>query len=351
MDRDQALQFVTQKREEAKQWWLTKYLASGLSADKQKGDMWVIREWGKQIGAAVAWFTQWVSDVWQNTVGQIGRLWEKTGWAIARWLWIDESKIKAQEDLQTKERQEWFMTDVLGKDLAQSDAATYGRIAGKTAATTALAAWATAVGWGLIWAALTPATTVLWGVAQWALAWAGGGALWAQATTLGAEWRFATAKETAIWAALWWIGWWISGGMTVRNANKVQGLFAEKGTAKNFEKAAREWRVKFTEWLLKTKWEITPTERLSNGAKILSNKIKWISNKDPQKVLLEAEKIGKDMSTNLGSKLNKIKIGTMTKFKAGLRWEIDEVNKILLPIKLGRKLKNKVEIKEQLKLF
>lgn len=32
------------------------------------------------------------------------------------------------------------MTDVLGKDLAQSDAATYGRTAGKAAATTALAA-------------------------------------------------------------------------------------------------------------------------------------------------------------------------------------------------------------------
>lgn len=346
MDRDQALQFVTQKRAEAKQWWLTKYIASWLDKDKQVWDRTVITEWWKQLGAAAAWFTQWVSDVGQNTVGQIGRLWEKTGAVIARWLGIDESKIQAQKDLQTKERQEWFMTDVLGKDLAQSDAATYGRIAGKTAATTALAAWATAVGWWLVWAALWPATTVLWGVAQWTLAGWVGGAAWAQASTLGAEWRFATAKETAIWAALWWIGWWISGGMTVRNANKVQWLFAEKGTVKNFEKAAREWRVKFTEWLLKTKWEITPTERLSNGAKILSNKIKWISNKDPQKVLLEAEKIGKDMSTNLGSKLNKIKIGTMTKFKAGLRWEIDEVKKISdwtnSEIKAINVLKNKI---------
>lgn len=325
MDKAQALEFINQKRAEEKQGGLTKYLASGLDKDKQVWDRTVITEWWKQIGAAATWFTQWVSDVGQNTVGQLGRLWEKTGAVIARWLWIDESKIKAQEELQTKERQEWFMTDVLGKDLAQSKAATYGRMAGKTAATTALAAGATAVGGWLVWAALTPATTVLWGVAQWALAGSVGGAAWSQATALGAEWRFATAKETALWAALWWIGWWISGGMTVRNANKVQGLFAEKGTVKNFEKAAREWRVKFTEWLLKTKWEITPTERLSNGAKILSNKIKWISNKDPQKVLLEAEKIGKDMSTNLGSKLNKIKIGTMTKFKAQLWNQIDEV--------------------------
>lgn len=37
--------------------------------------------------------------------------------------------------------------------------------------------------------------------------------------------------------------------------------------------------------------------------------------------------------------------------KVDRNYYIDEVNKILLPIKLGRKLKNKVEIKEQLKLF
>jgi len=346
MDKAQALEFINQKRAEEKQGGLTKYLASGLDKDKQVWDRTVITEWWKQIGAAATWFTQWVSDVGQNTVGQLGRLWEKTGAVIARWLWIDESKIKAQEELQTKERQEWFMTDVLGKDLAQSNAATYGRTAGKTAATTALAAGASAVGGWLVWAALTPATTVLWGVAQWALAGSVGGAAWAQATTLGAEWRFATAKETAIWALLGWIGWSISGGMAVRNANKVQGLFAEKGTAGNFEKAAREWRVKFNNWLLKKSWEITPTERVANGAKILNNKIKGIANKDPQQVLLEAEKIGKDMSTNLGSKLNKIKIGTMTKFKAGLRWEIDEVKKISdwtnSEVKAINVLKNKI---------
>jgi hypothetical protein len=51
-------------------------------------------------------------------------------------------------------------------------------MAGKTAATTALAAGATAVGGWLVWAALTPATTVLWGVAQWALAGSVGGAAW-----------------------------------------------------------------------------------------------------------------------------------------------------------------------------
>lgn len=328
MDRDQALEFVNQKRSEAKQSGLTKYIASWLSKDKQVWDMGVINKWWQQLGAAAAWFAQWVSDVWQNIVGVTGRLWEKAGAAIARWLWVDETKIQAEQELQKKERGEWFMTDVLGKDLAQSKAATIGRTVGKTAATTALAAGATAVWWWLVTAALTPATTVLWGVAQWALAGTVWWAAWAQATTLGAEWRFATGKETAIWAILWGIGGWIGGGMQVSKANRVQSLFAEKGTAKNIEKAAREWRVKFTEWLLKTKWEITPTERLSNGAKILSNKIKWIWSKDPQKVLIEAEKIGKDMSTKLGWQLDKIKIGTMSKFKAWLRGEIDEVKAI-----------------------
>lgn len=73
------------------------------------------------------------------------------------------------------------------------------------------------------------------------------------------------------------------------------------------------------------KGEITPTERVANGAKIISQKIKGISAKDPQKVVTAADNLGRKMATELGDDLSQIKIGTMTKFKAQLGKQIDEV--------------------------
>lgn len=64
---------------------------------------------------------------------------------------------------------------------------------------------------------------------------------------------------------------------------------------------------------------------MANGIKVLTQKIKGISNKDPQKIITDASNIGRKMATNLADDLQKIKVGTMTKFKAGLSNQIDEV--------------------------
>ena len=278
----------------------------------------------QKIWAAAAWFSQWISDVWQNTVWQLGRLWEKWWEVIARGLWFDESKIQQVVQDNTRRREQGILPMFLW-DMATSKQATVGRTAGKIAGSTALAIWAGAVGWWAITSALWPASTILWWIAKGALAGAGWWALSTQAATIGWEGRFATAKETAVGAALGWVVGWIAWGRAVSQANKVQNLFSEKWTAKQLEQAAREGRVKFTSWVLKSRWEITPTERVANGIKVLTQKIKWISSKDPQKIINEAGNIGKKMATDLADDLKNIKVGTMTRFKAGLTNQIDEV--------------------------
>ncbi len=301
MDKNEALAFIQQKRQQPP-----------------------ARTTGQKIWAAAAWFSQWIADVWQNTVWQLGRLWEKWWEVIARGLWFDESKIQQVVQDNTRRREQGILPMFLW-DMATSKQATVGRTAGKIAGSTALAIWAGAVGWWAITSALWPASTILWWIGKGALAWAGWGALSTQAATIGWEGRFATAKETAIGAALGWVVGWIAWGRAVSQANKVQGLFSEKWTAKQLEQAAREGRVKFTSWVLKSRWEITPTERVANGIKVLTQKIKWISSKDPQKIINEAGNIGKKMATDLADDLKNIKVGTMTRFKAGLTNQIDEV--------------------------
>ena len=226
----------------------------------------------QKIWAAAVWFSQWFSDVGQNTVWQVGRLWERAGAAIARWLGFDENKIQLVQQQNVQRREQGILPAVLWS-MATSPQATIGRTVGKIAGAGALSVWAGAVwGWAIT-SALWPTSTILWWIGKGALAWAGWGALSTQAATIGWEGRLATAKETALWAALWWAVWWALWGRTVSQANKVQKLFAEKGTANQIEQASREGRVKFTSWLLKERGEITPTERLANGVKVLSNKI------------------------------------------------------------------------------
>jgi len=243
-------------------------------------------------------------------------------WALDL-VWADKAREKVQgfqEFVKGEEeaslRRQWF--DPSSKAFAAGE--TTSNIAISTVPTLPL--W-----WAWFGATKSIANPVLRGLAGSLVGWT----QWFVTTniaTAGSEWRKATATENIIgwwvWALLWWIGWYRSG-----KADKaMEKLFSEKGTSPNFIKAAESGRAKFTNWLLSKKAEITPTERVANGAKIISQKIKGISANDPQKVIIEAGKYGKKMATELADDLWKIKIGTMTKFKAQLWNQIDEVAKL-----------------------
>lgn len=301
MDKNEALAYIQSKRQQPVQEQAT-----------QQSTFW---QKIRQAVAPAVWALQWFSDVWQNIIG-------KPIEAAARgtlWLFgVDTSKL---QQWVTK----WNILPTVLWDQSSSIGAKVGRLWWQFAGTAALTA---PVGWIIgAWVkwALWPAWTVAWWLARWALSWWATGAAGTQIGSLGTRGKAATAKETAVWAALWWVIWWALWGRAVSQSNKVQNLFAEKWTAKKLEQAAREGRVKFTSWALKQRWEITPTERVANWVKVLSDKIKNISSKDPQKIINEANNIGRKMAADLSDDLKNIKVGTMTRFKAGLTNQIDEV--------------------------
>jgi len=290
-----------------------------------------LKESAQQTFRAPVWALQWVSDVWQRTVGRL--IWE---WAklFAQgterlWHWIAE-KISGREipyrDMawQMWDRPTyWDITKPILWEQADTGMTKFGRWVWQVAWTAALsaplfgvwAAWSTAL--------FGQAATKLWWLwiwaAWWILPWMATTQLWSLATRD----KPASVWETLIWWWLWAIGGWIWWYRDVSKTQKLTKLLTEKWTSKNIEQAAEQGRIKFIKWIRKWRWEITPTERTANATQIIKKEIgKW---KDPQDLVNKMDKLGKSKYETLSSELKQMKVWTMTKDKSNITNKIKEL--------------------------
>lgn len=297
-------------------------LAADLYWDLQKP--WVTQEKIQQaypeIYGAVNkkwWVLNYLMGMGKQSVSTFGT--NLVSWALDL-VWADKAREKVQGfqqfvkwEEEASLRRQWY--DPNSKSFK----------AGETTSNIALSTAPTLITW---WAGLWAVKSISNPILRWAAGAAVWWAQWLASTNLaiaGSEWRKATATENIIWWWLWAVIWWVSWYRSAVRERALWELFDEKAVSSNIKKAASEWRIKFTEWVTSRKWSITPTERVSNGIKIVKEKIKWVSSKDPQKVLMEIKKYGAWLADDLSDDLSKIKVGTMTKFKAALKNQIDEV--------------------------
>jgi hypothetical protein len=268
----------------------------------------------RQFVAPIVWWLQWLSDVWQRTVGrpidfaarQVA--WRITGTTPARW-----------------ELTRWDITvPVLWEELAGWMWTRIGRWVGQFAGSAAL----TAPLWWIAWAGIN---MWLW---QWvslltrmwitALKWAATGWIWTQSISLATRDRPATLWETAIWAWVWWLIGWVGWWIWFAKESKLTSMLTEAQTSRTLKNAAGQWRLKFTQpWLFsKWWWQITPTERAANAIEIVKKEIPSPAVKDPQKLIEQMDALWRQEYAKLSNQLKDIKIGSMTQQKASLKKEV-----------------------------
>lgn len=134
--------------------------------------------------------------------------------------------------------------------------------------------------------------------------------------------RAATAKETLTGVALGGAIGGIGGLRTLNKSKNLIKMLTEKTLPKNVSEASNQGRIKFTNGLLKSKGEITPTERVANAVDVIKSKVKIGSIKNPQKLVDKIDDIGRGMYKDLSSKLKQINVGTMTKNKSVIKKQI-----------------------------
>lgn len=284
----------------------------------------------KKVKTAIKSFWQWVSDVWQRTVGRVFGAWiDRVEWKLDklyensewfqnfvnkawRWIqnltWLSDEQIQAFQQSEAIRKEQWIPStywSILTDEEASSRIWTVGRKSWQIAWATALTApmWWIAGAWAkALWVAAESSLV-------WWLAWTAFGAgEWALAADIYARWledRKAT-KQEAIW---WAIAGWILGGIwgyrstaKVLNENKqLAGLVQDTSKAWK-ERAIAEWRTTTKKWLFGTTQEQQLSQQEKDAIKIIKDQKLWKS-KNPQtlynNVKKEIAKTAWDMSDDM----------------------------------------------------
>lgn len=271
------------------------------------------KDWStwKKVKTAVKSFWQWVSDVWQRTVGRVFGAWiDRVEWKLDNlyennewfqnfvnkaWTWLKNSLWLTDEQVQAFQQSEAVRKEqgipstywsILTDEEASSRIWTVGRKSWQIAWTTALsmAAWWVAGGWAkALWTAAW--SKVVWGLA-WATLWAWE---WALSADLYARWledRAATKQERTIWAVAGWVLGWIWGYRATAkalNENKQLAWLVQDTSKAWKERAIAEWRTTTKKWLFSTTQEQQLSQQEKDAIKIIKDQKLW-NWKDPQKL-------------------------------------------------------------------
>ena len=266
----------------------------------------------KKARVATKAFWQWVSDVWQRTVGRavwygtdkmeskLDQRYENSEWfknAVDRvsWklkkglnaIWVTDADIQEFQKSEAIRKEQGIPStywSILSDEEASSRIWTVGRKSWQIAWTTALsmAAWWVAGGWAkALWTAAW--SKVIWWLA-WTALWAGE---WALSADIFARWledRAATKQERTIWAVAGWVLggiWGYRATAKALNENKqLAGLVQDTSKAWK-ERAIAEWRTTTKKWLFSTTQEQQLSQQEKDAIKIIKNQKLW-NWKNPQ---------------------------------------------------------------------
>lgn len=325
----------------------------------------------KKARVATKAFWQWVSDVWQRTVGRA--VWygtdkmeskldqryennekfrngvDRVAWKLKKGLnaiWVTDADIQEFQKSEAIRKEQGIPStywSILTDEEASSRIWTVGRKSWQIAWTTALsmAAWWVAGGWAkALWTAAW--SKVVWWLAGTAL----GAGEWVLSADLYARWledRAATKNERITWAALWWIfggvSWyrqtakalnaklgkyWVDETSKLTRSEKKIASMIQDTSNKGKTQAIRQWRTTAKWWL----WNKTQVQELSqsekNAAKFI-NKNKLASS-DPQKMYNNINKSISDTAKSMSDDMKKIKIDNSIKDE--IKNYIDDIKKI-----------------------
>lgn len=289
----------------------------------------------KKVKTAIKSFWQWVSDVWQRTVGRVFGAWiDRVEWKLDNlyennewfqnfvnkawtWLknslWLTDEQVQAFQQSEALRKEQWIPStywNILTDEEASSRIWTAWRKFWQFAWSTALsmAAWWIASGWAkAIW-------TSLWSKAIW---WLAGTILWvwewALTSDIYARWmsdRRATKWEAIWWAIAWWILWWISWyrqtAKALANNKKLENLVQDH-SSKAKDLAAAEWRIVEKKWVLQTETVQELSQKEKDALKII--KKEWLYNpKAPWKLSTNIQKSISKTATEMSDDMKNIKV-------------------------------------------
>lgn len=325
----------------------------------------------KKARVATKAFWQWVSDVWQRTVGRavwygtdkmeskLDQRYENSEWfknAVDRvsWklkkglnaIWVTDADIQEFQKSEAIRKEQGIPStywSILSDEEASSRIWTVWRKSWQIAWTTALsmAAWWVAGGWArAIWTAAW--SKALWWLA-WVVLWAWEWALSTDIYTRAVEDRRATWKEALGWAVVWWVlggiwgyratakalnaklgKYWVDETSKLTRSEKKIASMIQDTSNKGKTQAIRQWRTTAKWWL----WNKTQVQELSqsekNAAKFINKNN--LASSDPQKMYNNINKSISDTAKSMSDDMKKIKIDNS--IKDDIKNYIDDIKKI-----------------------
>ena len=297
----------------------------------------------KKVKTAVKSFWQWVSDVWQRTVGRA--VWygtdkmeskldqryennekfrngvDRVAWKLKKGLnaiWVTDADIQEFQKSEAIRKEQGIPStywSILSDEEASSRVWTVGRKSWQIAWTTALsmAAWWVAWGWAkALW-------TAAWSRVVW---WLAGATLWAWEWALSADlyarWledRAATKQERTIWAVAGWVLGWIWGYRATAkalNENKqIAGLVQDTSKAWK-ERAIAEWRTTTKKWLFSTTQEQQLSKQEKEAIDIINKQKLW-NSKNPQTLYNNVKKEIAKTAWEMSDDMKNIKVKDWSK--------------------------------------
>lgn len=320
------------------EWYSEKEAKKAIQQAIQKDwDTW------KKVKTAVKSFWQWVSDVWQRTVGRA--VWygtdkmeskldqryennekfrngvDRVAWKLKKGLnaiWVTDADIQEFQKSEAIRKEQGIPStywSILSDEEASSRVWTVWRKSWQIAWTTALsmAAWWVAWGWAkALW-------TAAWSRVVW---WLAGATLWAWEWALSADlyarWledRAATKQERTIWAVAGWVLGWIWGYRATAkalNENKqIAGLVQDTSKAWK-ERAIAEWRTTTKKWLFSTTQEQQLSKQEKEAIDIINKQKLW-NSKNPQTLYNNVKKEIAKTAWEMSDDMKNIKVKDWSK--------------------------------------
>ena len=297
----------------------------------------------KKARVATKAFWQWVSDVWQRTVGRA--VWygtdkmeskldqryennekfrngvDRVAWKLKKGLnaiWVTDADIQEFQKSEAIRKEQGIPStywSILSDEEASSRVWTVGRKSWQIAWTTALsmAAWWVAWWWAkALWTAAW--SRVVWWLA-WTVLWAWE---WALSADLYARWledRAATKQERTIWAVAGWVLGWIWGYRATAkalNENKqLAGLVQDTSKAWK-ERAIAEWRTTTKRWLFSTTQEQQLSKQEKEAIDIINKQKLW-NSKNPQTLYNNVKKEIAKTAWEMSDDMKNIKVKDWSK--------------------------------------
>ena len=337
----------------------------------------------KKVWVAAKSFAQWVSDVWQRTVGRA--VWygtdkmeskldqryennekfrngvDRVAWKLKKGLnaiWVTDADIQEFQKSEAIRKEQGIPStywSILSDEEASSRVWTVGRKSWQIAWTTALsmAAWWVAGGWAkALWTAAW--SKVVWGLA-WATLWAWE---WALSADLFARWledRAATKQERTIWAVAGWVLWGISWYRQTAKAlaqNKELEKLVQDTSNRWVKRAIKEWRVTTKNWLLKTETVQELSQKEKDALNIIRKEWLW-NSKNPWKLVTNINKSISKTAAEMSDDMKNIKVTNRWKqeLKQNLKAAIENANTPWQKTKIKTVLKQLNDVTDADKLW